>query len=121
MYSALLVFMFDWENRVLERVPRSKFANRTPMLVFWGVRSENRTPVQVFWGVPMGSLRGVLEGSSRSERVLERFEGAPGGPRGREGGVPNDPERTPGAKLAKNVVRYALLKGSWGVPWEAKS
>ena len=99
------------QNRVLERVPRSNFAIRTPMLVFWGVRSENGTPVQVFWGVPMGGLRGVLEGSSRSEGVLERFEGAPGGPRGREGGVPDDPERTPGAKMTKHVVLYALLKG----------
>ncbi len=68
----------------------------------------------------MGGLRGVLEGSSRSEGVLERFEGAPGGPRGREGGVTDDPKGTPGAKLAKNVVRYALLKGSWRGPWEAK-
>ena len=48
------------------------------------------------------------------------IEGAPGGTQGARWGVPDDPEEGPGAKLVKNVERYALLKGSWRGPWEAK-
>ena len=54
---------------------------------------------------PVGRQRGFL-------RVLERFVEATEGSQGAPGGVPDDPERTPGAKCVKNVVLYALLKVS---------
>ena len=44
--------------------------------------------------------------------ALERFVEAAGGPQGAQGGVPDDPEGTQGAKCVKNVVLYALLKVS---------
>ena len=49
-----------------------------------------------------------------------KFKRAPTGPKVKIRKHQDDPQRGPERKLAKNVVRYALLKGSWRGPWEAK-
>ena len=49
------------------------------------------------------------------------FKRAPGGPKVKIRKHQEDPEGSPGAKMVKNVVRYALLKGSREEPGKAKS